>query len=86
MPRVRLILEDDQGHQTEQTYALEGPLEGQCDTLNQIETAVERFKKQALPDIEQALLTQAQERFAAQEKKHPKRRLRRNKRVVGQSS
>ena len=68
MPRVRLILEDDQGHQTEQTYALEG----QCDTLNQIETAVERFKNEALPDIEHALLTQAQERFAAQEKKTPK--------------
>ena len=65
MPRVRLILEDDQGNQSEQTYALEG----QCDTLNQIETAVERFKNQALPHMEQALLTQAQERFAAQEKK-----------------
>ena len=65
MPSVRLILEDDQGNQSEQTYALEG----QCDTLNQIETAVERFKHQALPRIEQALLTQAQERFATQEKK-----------------
>jgi hypothetical protein len=62
MPRVRLILEDDQGNQSEQTYALEG----QCDTLNQIETAVERFKHQALPHMERALLTQAQERFAAQ--------------------
>ena len=67
MPRVRLILEDDQGNQTEQSY----PLEGQCNTLNQIDEAVERFKNQALPAIEQVLLAQAQERFAAQEKKTP---------------
>src|SRR5579862_5742407 len=62
MPRVRLILEDDHGNplpNTEQVYVLEGD----CDTINQIETAVETFKKSALPPLEQALLTQAQERF-----------------------
>jgi hypothetical protein len=68
MPRVRLILEDDNGNpvpNTEQIYLLEGS----CDTLNQIETAVETFKKRALPPLEQALLTQAQERFVNTEKK-----------------
>jgi hypothetical protein len=68
MPRVRLILEDDNGNpvpNTEQIYLLEG----NCDTLNQIETAVESFKKRALPPLEQALLTQAQERFVMEEKK-----------------
>jgi hypothetical protein len=65
MPRVRLILEDDHGRATEQSY----PLEGQCDTLNQIEAAVETFKNQALPHLEQTLLDQAQQRFATQEKK-----------------
>jgi hypothetical protein len=68
MPRVRLILEDDNGNpvpNTEQIYLLEG----NCNTLNQIETAVESFKKRALPPLEQALLTQAQEHFVNTEKK-----------------
>lgn len=68
MPRVRLILEDDNGNpvpNTEQVYLLEGD----CDTINQIETAVATFKKRALPPLEQALLTQAQERFVTEEKK-----------------
>lgn len=68
MPRVRLILEDDNGNPlpgTEQSYLLEGD----CKTINQIETAVEIFKKRALPPLEQALLTQAQERFVTEEKK-----------------
>ena len=71
MPRVRLVLEDDNGNSvpnTEQVYVLEGD----CDTINQIETAVETFKKSALPSLEQALLTQAQERFVtAIKKKEP---------------
>ena len=67
MPRVRPIVEDDQGNQTQQSY----PLEGSCDTLNQIEEAVEKFKNQALPQIEEILLQQAQERFATREKKTP---------------
>lgn len=68
MPRVRLILEDDNGHPllpSEQVY----PLENDCDTLNQIEAAVETFRKQALPHLEQSLLTQAQERSVSAEKK-----------------
>ena len=68
-PRVRLVLEDDNGNpapHTEQIYLLEG----NCDTINQIETAVETFKKNALPSLEQALLTQAQERFVADAKKN----------------
>lgn len=68
MPRVRLVLEDDKGNLlpgTEQVYVLEG----NCDTLNQIEAAVETFRKSALPALEQALLTQTQERFVMQEKK-----------------
>ena len=67
MPRVHLIVEDDQGNQTQQSY----PLQGSCDTLNQIDDAVEKFKNQALPQIEQILLQQAQERFATREKKTP---------------
>lgn len=68
MPRVRLVLEDDNGHpiaDTEHVYVLEGD----CDTLNQIETAVETFKNSAMPPLEQALLTKAQERAVTQLKK-----------------
>ena len=68
MPRVRLVLEDDNGNplpDTEQVYILEG----ECDTLNQIEAAVETFKRCALPPLEQELLNQAQTRYLTQEKK-----------------
>ena len=69
MPRIRLILEDDNGQplaeNAEQVYALEND----CDTLNQIEAAVETFKNTALPTVEQTLLTQAQQRFADAKKK-----------------
>jgi hypothetical protein len=64
MPRLRLILEDDNGTQTEQTFALSGDL----DTLNGIDEAVEQFRLQALPQVEKVLLEQAQERVL-QEKK-----------------
>ena len=68
MHRVRLVLEDDNGNplpDTEQVYILEGD----CDTLNHLEAAVETFKRYALPPLEKALLSQAQERFLTQEKK-----------------
>ncbi len=69
MPRIRLILEDDNGtpllDHAERIYLLEG----RCDTLNQIEEAVEKFKNAALPDVEQTLLDDAQQRFTTQEKK-----------------
>ena len=68
MPRVRLILEDENGcplQGTEQVYVLDGD----CNTLNQIEAAVETFRKSALPCLEKALLTEAQERFTSEQKK-----------------
>ena len=65
MPELRLILTDDQGNQTERVFHLEGDL----DTLDQIEAAVETFRCRALPDVEKTLLAQAQERFATREKK-----------------
>ncbi len=65
MPRIRLILEDDQGKplstQTQRVYELEG----ECQTLDEIEQATETFKKQALPEIERSLLGQAQQQFVA---------------------
>ena len=65
MPKIRVILEDDDGNQTEKTFELRGDL----DSLDGIDEAVERFKNAALPQVEQELLARAHERAAAQEKK-----------------
>ena len=72
MPRIRVVIEDDNGkplpENAEQVYTLDG----ECDTINQIEAAVEKFKNQALPQVEQTLLTKAQQRFvSAGEKAQP---------------
>ncbi len=65
MPRIHIILEDDQGNPlpdaARRTYRLEGDL----DTLDGIEQAVETFKERALPEVERSLLTEAQRRFVA---------------------
>ena len=65
MTDITLILRDDNGNQTQKTF----PLAGSLDTLDGIDEAVERFKSQALPQIEQELLAQAQDRAVTQEKK-----------------
>ena len=65
MPKIRLIVEDDEGNRTEKSFDLIGDL----DHLDGIDEAVEQFKNQALPQIERQLLTRAQERAAVQEKK-----------------
>lgn len=69
MPRIRLILEDEQGNPLPESPDQVYLLDGQCDTLNQIEAAVEKFKNAALPQLEQTLLTKAQQRFVNEEKK-----------------
>jgi hypothetical protein len=64
MPRIRIIVEDDQGNplpDARRAY----PLEGDLDTLDGIERAVEAFKEQALPEVERSLLAEAQKRFIA---------------------
>jgi hypothetical protein len=65
MPKIRVILETEDGQTTEQVFDLPGNL----DTLDAIDEAVEQFKNKTLPGIEQDLLQQSQERLAAQEKK-----------------
>ena len=64
MPRIRIILEDDEGNplpDARRTYRLEGDL----DTLDGIERAVETFERRALPEVERSLLAKAQKRFVA---------------------
>jgi hypothetical protein len=65
MTEITLILKDENGTQTRRTFGLAGDL----DSLDGIDEAVEEFKRQALPQIEQELLTQAHDRVVAQEKK-----------------
>jgi hypothetical protein len=65
MPKIRVIVEDEDGNAVEKTFALSGDL----NSLDSIDEAVEQFKNQALPQVEQHLLTKAQERTVAAEKK-----------------
>ena len=73
MPRIRLILEDDEGNPIPAAEQRIYQLQGECENLDEIERAVEGFKRQALPEVEHSLLTRAQERFVATrgEKSHP---------------
>lgn len=65
MPKIRVIVETEDGKSTEQVFDLPQNL----DTLDAIDEAVEQFKNDTLPKIEQELLQNSQERLAAQEKK-----------------
>jgi len=65
MAKIRVIVEDDEGNRAEQTFTLEGDLEH----LDGIESAVEEFRLDALPQIEKALLEAAQTKHITQEKK-----------------
>ena len=69
MARIRILIEDDHGQllssEAEQLYALQGA----CNTLDAIETAVETWRKQALPAIEKTLLGRAQEEALAKKKR-----------------
>ena len=65
MAQILLTLRNDDGTTSERTFDLGVAL----NHLDAIDDAVDRFKNEALPVIEQALLHQAQERIVAQEKK-----------------
>jgi hypothetical protein len=65
METIRLTLTRPDGTTVEQCF----PLQGDLDSLDGIEAAVEQFKNQALPLVEKALLEQAQERHLTEEKK-----------------
>ena len=65
MPQIVLILREDDGKETQQVFDLGGELS----SLDAIDEAVEAFKSLALPQVEQQLLTRAQERALEQEKK-----------------
>ena len=69
MPSIQITVLDDHGDplagRPDETYVLDGP----CDTLDQIEAAVEKFKNTALPALENTLLSHSQARFVEEAKK-----------------
>ena len=64
MPQIQLTLRNDDGTTNETTFELKGTL----DNLEAIDQAVELFKNQALPLVEQTLLLKAQEEIILREK------------------
>jgi hypothetical protein len=65
MPKVRLILEEDEGVTTQQIYDLPEDLA----SLDEIDEAIEQFRLQALPVLEKQLLHKVQQTAVQQEKK-----------------
>ncbi len=67
MVKIKITLEDEQGKQLSQLESFNLELGNQ--RLDEIETAVEKFKKKMLPDLSKELLSQAQREFIQEKKK-----------------
>ncbi len=67
MVKIKITLEDEQGKQLSQLESFNLELGNQ--RLDEIETAVEKFKKKMLPDLSKELLSQAQRQFNLEKKK-----------------
>ena len=61
MPRIRVVVEDDNGQPLTTEAVLLYSLAGSCSTLDDIDDAVEEWRKKALPYIDKALLQKAQQ-------------------------
>ena len=67
MAQIDIIIKDDQGQEI--TRLQSGNLELGSQSLNEIEIAVEEFKKKMLPEISSKLLSEAQKQFTEDKKK-----------------
>lgn len=68
MRAIRVMVVDEHGNAvsgSERDYTLESS----CNTIAEIEGAVERVAREALPDLERVLLGEAQTQWAAEAKK-----------------
>lgn len=68
MRTIRMMLVDEAGNVvsgTERDYRLESS----CNTIDEIEGAVERAAREALPELERVLLAEAQTQWAEEEAK-----------------
>jgi hypothetical protein len=69
MARIRIILEDDQGRELNEAGTRVYELGKDLDSLHEIEGALERFRRQVLPELTAELLAEVQ----AAEIKAPKK-------------
>jgi len=69
MPRIRIIVESDDGQPIGQRSEHLFALDSACENLDQIEASVEQFKQVALPTVEAELLQSIQQQKVEQEKK-----------------
>ncbi len=60
MATIRLTIYDDEGNELQTTQQTLAP---QLDTIDKIESAVETFRQQALPQVSKVLLEQGQKIF-----------------------
>ena len=67
MVKIKITLEDEQGKQLSQLESFDLKLGNQ--RLDEIETAVEKFKKKMLPELSKELLIKAQREFTHEKKK-----------------
>ena len=67
MPKIEIILKDDEGKTISKVKSIE--LELGAETIYEIEREVEKIKKIALPEISKKLMLQAQKKFTKNKKK-----------------
>ncbi len=60
MATIRWTIYDDEGNEIQSNQQA---LASQLDTIDQIESAVEAFRQEALPQVSKALLEQSQQTF-----------------------
>lgn len=71
MAKIKIMLENDKGKQIGEVQEYE--LEVGQGSLEEIEAAVEKFKRNSLPKIEQELMIEAQEQEVKKKRIKPKR-------------
>ena len=67
MPKIEIILKDDEGKTISKVKSLDLQLGN--NTIYEIEREVEKFKQEMLPEISKELLLQSQKKFTKEEKK-----------------
>ncbi len=71
MARIRIILEDDNGREMTGTETRVYELGNDLGSLHDIEGALERFRRQVLPELTAELLAEAQAAQIKDPKKEP---------------
>ena len=67
MAKIEIIIKDEQGKELTRLQSMDLELGSQ--SLDEIETAVEKLKQKMLPEISSELMSQAQREFTQEKKK-----------------